>query len=250
MSIVILFIMILAHFSSSPDFSCGIGAAGLLAFVHRLLKESILYKSFSEELLSLASFTNGMRINQSSIMNWKELNTEPLPEEEPEPRWRKWVFWGIGLMLILLIISLTFVTFPVDDILKSKLMAAVLKEKRLETEELSLIFEKDTYTQLKYFYLQEQKVEWSACLSGEIKWGEKKTYHLTSIYQPPMHQQVFNQVSFTTCFPETLVILHSHPYGRCIASEEDLNTLRKSQQENPLVVMVIMCELEEFGVYS
>lgn len=182
--------------------------------------------------------------------NWEELNTEPLLEEKPESKWKKWVFLGIGIVLILLIISLTFVTFPVDDILKSKLVAAFLKEKRLETNELILIFEKDTYTQLKHFYLQEQKAEWSACLSGKVELGEKNTYHLTSVYQPPMHQQVFNQVSFTSCSAETLVLLHSHPYGRCIASEEDLNTLRKSQQENPLIVMVIMCDLEEFGVYS
>lgn len=183
---------------------------------------------------------------------WQDLEKlkKELPaEEEPEKPWRKWVFLGTGLILVLFIVSLTFVTFPVEDILKSKLFSAVLKEKTLETEELVLRFENQTYSKLKEFYLQEQKLEWSACLSGEVEWGEKKTYYLTSIYQPPMHQQVFNQVSFASCSAETLVLLHSHPYGRCIASEEDLKTLRKSQQENPLVVMVIMCDLEEFGVY-
>ncbi|MBI4981389.1 hypothetical protein HZC30_07605 [Candidatus Woesearchaeota archaeon] len=191
-----------------------------------------------------------MKENELAGKEPEELHSEPSAEEEPENIWKKRVFLSVGLLLILLIVSLTFVTFPIGDILNSKLFAAFLNEKRLETESLTLIFENHTSSALKEFYLQQQKVEWSACLGGEVDILEKKTYHLTSIYQPPMHQQVFNQVSFTPCSPETLVILHSHPYGRCLASEEDLKTLRKSQEENTLKVMVIMCGLEEFGVYG
>jgi len=79
---------------------------------------------------------------------------------------------------------------------------------------------------------------------------ENDVYYITSLEQPTMYEQAFNHVSFAPCSEESLILLHTHPYKKCIASETDINTLREMQQRNADVLMVVMCEPDRFSVYS
>ncbi len=175
---------------------------------------------------------------------WKDL-----PEEEKSPlspKIKKAILLVIGFFLILLMLSYIFATFPLGDIIQGKTQSALLQGNMLILQEFSIIFENNTATQLESLYLQEQREEFSVCLQGR---SGDKIYVVTSLYQPTTYQRTFNHVSFEACSPDTLIMLHSHPYKRCTASQTDLETLRKSQAENPEMLMVVMCEPGRMAVY-
>ncbi len=165
----------------------------------------------------------------------------------PEPKGVKLLLLLFAAVAIALMLSYIFSTFPLAEIIKSRWESELLAGNRLELEGFSIIFKNGTVEGLESLYLREQKNEFSACLLGEKKEGD---YYIFSLYQPRMREQGFNRVVFEPCSPESLVILHTHPYKRCVASETDLQTLRKAQEENPDLLMVVMCEPGRFGVYD
>jgi len=152
-----------------------------------------------------------------------------------------------GIFLILLMLSFVVVTFPVGDIIKGILQSAPLQENKLNLGELEIIFTDDALSRLQDIYFAEQKVEFSTCLSG-TKAGSQ--YFINSLYVPIMMEQTFNHVRFERCTEETLIMLHSHPYKSCVASETDIKTLNEMKRRNPDILMVIMCEPERFSVYG
>ena len=108
------------------------------------------------------------------------------------------------------------------------------------------IFDERTEEVLKSYYFSEQETEISLCLEGY----KAEDYRITSLYQPKIYQAAYNQVSFEPCSAETMIILHTHPYKRCIASGQDLEMLEKSKLSNPEVLMVVMCGPDRFSVYE
>lgn len=172
-------------------------------------------------------------------------NEEP-PAALP-PGVKRIILLVLGILSIALLLSYIFVTFPVGDILRGKLVSKVLDGNKLELREFTLFFENNTATELENYYHQQQKAEFSLCLQGK---KEGSDYVVTSFYQPKMYRQAFNQVSFEPCDERTLLILHTHPYKRCVASQTDLNTLKKMQERSPDVLMVVMCEPKRWTVYG
>ena len=152
-----------------------------------------------------------------------------------------------AIFLVLLMVSFTFVTFPISDILVGILQSNPLEDNTLILDGFEIIFDQSTLSQLQSIYFAEQEVEFSVCLSGEKRGAN---YHISDLYQPEMFEQTFNHVSFAPCSQDTLLLLHSHPYKRCAASETDLNTLTSTQKLNPDILMVVMCEPGRFAVYS
>jgi hypothetical protein len=150
-----------------------------------------------------------------------------------------------GIISILLMISYIFVSYPISGIIQGQLASIPLEKNKLDVGDFSIIFEGGTAKELESFYLEEQKVEFSVCLNG-YKEGD---YHITSLYKPKMFQQSFNHVSFEPCSANSIILLHTHPYKSCIASDTDINTLKKSRKLNKDVLMVVMCEPERFSVY-
>jgi proteasome lid subunit RPN8/RPN11 len=167
--------------------------------------------------------------------------------KEPKSFIKKFFLISISLLLILLMISYIFVSYPIADIISGKLESSPIKNGIIELEEFQILFDKATLNHLKTIYRNEQKVEFSVCLSGEIL--NKETYYITKLYQPKMYKQTFNHVSFAPCTKDSLIMLHSHPYKSCLASQTDLDTLSKSKTINQNLIMVIMCESERFSVY-
>lgn len=176
---------------------------------------------------------------------WKDL-----PEEEKSllpPKIKKIVLLFIGIFLAMLMFSYIFATFPIADIIQGKAQSTLLQGNMLILPEFSIIFQNNTAEALESFYLQEQREEFSVCLQGKY---ENNIYVVTFLYQPQTYQRTFSHVIFESCDTETVIMLHSHPYKRCTASQTDLKTLQKSQAENPEMLMVIMCEPGRLAVYS
>ena len=168
-------------------------------------------------------------------------------EEHEESKLKKIFLYIGGILLALLVVSYIFVSWPMSSIISGQLESDSVKENILKTDDLTIIFEENTYDLLKEWYFDEQSVEFSACLLGEKK---GKEYHITSLYQPNIFYQAFNEVRFEPCKKETLILLHTHPYKSCIASEQDMKMLNKSKEENPEVIMVVMCEPDRISVYN
>ncbi len=181
------------------------------------------------------------------------LNHEELSEEKPS-RLKKIIIVGMAVFLALLMISFIFVAFPIGDILQGKVESQLLKGNIIDLDSFKIIFENDTEEILKSYYFSEQEVEISLCLEGYKERDRHRTsfgdYYITSLYEPKTYSSAYNQVSFESCSAETVMILHTHPYKRCVASEQDLEMLNESKSSNPEVLMVVMCEPDRFSVYG
>lgn len=174
-----------------------------------------------------------------------ELAPEEIPEKQPSKIKRIFLLI-IGVLLIGLMLSYVFVSFPIGSIIQGRQESTLLENNMLLSEEISLLFINGTADQLEQFYLEEQEVEWSACLQGE---KQESWYIISALYQPEMFSQTFNHVTFAPCSEDSIIFLHSHPYKSCLASDTDLATLEKIQEKSPDTVMVIMCEPKRFSVY-
>jgi proteasome lid subunit RPN8/RPN11 len=170
---------------------------------------------------------------------------QDLPDEE-ESKLKKVFVFVIGVILILLMVSFIFVGYPLGSILEGQIESNPLKGEVIKLDDFSIIFAKSTLERLQEIYFSEQEVEFSVCLLGE---KIDEDYFITSLYQPKMFDQTFNHVSFESCSSETKIILHSHPYKSCLASDTDINTLKNTRVKNKEALMVVMCEPKRFSVY-
>ncbi len=176
---------------------------------------------------------------------------EEIPEEEhheeySEHKWKKPLIYAMGGFMILLMISFVFVTYPIGPILEGKIESNLIQNNQIDTGEFIIFFEGNSYDKLLDVYSPDLEHEISLCLLGQKKGDD---YVVSSLYEPKVYEQTFNHVSFEPCNSETIVMLHSHPYKRCVASDTDINTLEKTQKVNPDVLMVVMCEPDRFSVY-
>ena len=168
-------------------------------------------------------------------------------EDQKEPRWKKFFIVTGGLFLVFLMISYVFVSFPIGNIIRGQVESEPLIGNVIKLGNFSLFFEGNTKKILQSSYFDEQETEFSYCLLGNVINGN---YHITSLYQPKMFEQTFNHVSFEPCSKDTLILLHTHPYKSCVASQTDMSTLEKMKELNEDVLMVVMCEAERFSVYG
>ncbi len=176
---------------------------------------------------------------------WKDL-----PESEESiipPLIKKIILLIMGLFIILLMVTFIFGTFPLGDIIQGKTQSSLLQGDMLILPEFLIVLKNNTAQALEELYLEEQQEEFSVCLQGTF---ENKIYSITSFYQPVTYQRAFNHVTFESCNVDTLIMLHSHPYKRCVASQTDLDTLKKSQEQNPQMLLVVMCEQRRLAVYN
>ncbi len=172
-------------------------------------------------------------------------NYEELPPENP-PKWKKPLIFVMGLFMVGLMISFIFVTFPVGDILAGYSESSSIKNNILEGDGVRLVFEGDTYKQLLQWYNDELSLEIVVCLKGS---KEGSNYLINELYKPTTYAQAYNHVRFAPC-EESVVLLHTHPHKRCIASETDINTLKDSQKINPDLLMAVMCEGDRISIYE
>jgi proteasome lid subunit RPN8/RPN11 len=185
---------------------------------------------------------------EEDLRSIKESELLNQPKPSPFAKYATKLFFTFGgLLTLVLLISFIFLSYPIDHIIAGKLESHSPITNTLIINNLKIIFEQDTQQQLQSIYNEEQQVEFSVCLLGE---RIVNSYHITSLYTPKMYQQTFNHVVFEPCSSDTLIMLHSHPYKSCLASDTDLNTLQQTQQSNPNILMIVMCEPNRFSVYG
>ena len=171
---------------------------------------------------------------------------ENFEEIEEESKWKKILIIFIGLILLFLFLSYILVSYPLFSIIASLSESQVAENKTIILDEFSIIFTGNTYEQLQKYYTKDLSVEMAVCLKGKIK----EDYMIDEIYQPKIVEQTYEHVTYRPCDSETIIHLHSQPFRRCIASEQDLITLDLVKQVNNQSIMVIMCEPDRFSVYK
>lgn len=171
---------------------------------------------------------------------------EPEQDEEHHSHFKKYYLYAVGGVLILFMLSFLFVTFPIGDILAGKIESSELVGNLVEHEDLQIIFSSEVLDSLQAIYARDQSAEFSVCMQGTVN---GRMYDIVSLYEPKIYSQQFNHVSFERC-KDSLILLHSHPQDRCIASATDINTLEQMQLENPDTLMLVMCSHDRFSVYD
>jgi len=172
---------------------------------------------------------------------------EKVEGEIEESRFSKFLVIIGGIVILILVVSFVFVNFPLADIIAGKSESKIIINNTINLGNFSIVLENGTYEELRGVYFDNPKTEIAACLIGK---KEGNFYLIESLYLPTIYSKTFSEVIFGPCSNRTIIMLHSHPYQHCIASETDMNTLNQTKQENPNIIMVIMCEAKRFAVYS
>ncbi len=166
-------------------------------------------------------------------------------------------YYHIGVKILSVMMAIMFVLwivagFPVGGIIRGQIESTPLEEGVLKLDNFTLEFDDVVLSELLTLYYANQAEEFSVCLSGEFSENLifKDSYYIDSLYVPEMYEQSYSHVRFESCDSSTIVMLHTHPYKSCLASSTDLDTLASSQEFNPDMVMLVMCEPERFSVYQ
>ncbi|MBI2572687.1 hypothetical protein HYV86_02415 [Candidatus Woesearchaeota archaeon] len=178
-----------------------------------------------------------------------EIVQEALQDKEDNPSLFKHplTITLIGMFLLAIFLGSYLAYSPISKTIESSFTSALIESDIIRIYDLELHFENNSAQDITYLYLQEQEAEFSLCLFGE---KQENIYRIISFIQPTQYKRTFNQVTFQACPPQTLILFHTHPYKSCLASTQDIITLRESQKENPNMLMVIMCEPARFAVYE
>jgi hypothetical protein len=175
-----------------------------------------------------------------------ELNK--LEEIESEFKQNKKIKKIIGIFLFLLIISYFLLSQAVFPLIESMAESRSSVNNTIYVNpSMSIIFKGETYGALQKIYFENTSVEFVVCLFGEKKINN---YIISELFIPEIIDQSFNHVSFKSCPKETIILLHSHPYRRCIASNQDLKTLEFLKNNNNHSLIMIMCDENRFSTYS
>lgn len=166
-------------------------------------------------------------------------------EEFEESKLRKVFVFLIAIFLLILFLGYFF-ALP----LEAQIISLFLSDKAVDNQvdfsfENRLIFFNNSLEELQEIYLSNQAVEFKACLKGE-KVGE--TYNINELYVPETFSQKFNQVVAEPCSSDSLVSLHSHPYRRCVPSQQDMNNFNRFKERSPDALMIVMCGPDRFSI--
>ena len=160
---------------------------------------------------------------------------------------KKIILMGGAIFLSLLIISYVFLGYPIYGIIIGQMSSSPVKGNVLSTHGVTIIFQGNTLQNSIDAWYNNPDVETTLCLRGR---RDENTFIIDNSYQPKIFSQSYFHVSNEPCDDETILMFHTHPYKRCIASETDLNTLEKAKERNQDIAMIIMCEENRFSVYD
>ena len=155
-------------------------------------------------------------------------------------------FIMVGLMIFLMM-SYVWITYPNFGIIQGWIASEPLQDDVLRTGDITVFFQGDTETEVVNTYRRNRDVETALCLEGNVS---DNTYFVRNVYQPSITSQGFSHVTHSGCSSDTVLLFHTHPYQRCEASQQDIATLRRNQERDEDVAMIIMCSEERFSVYN
>ena len=174
---------------------------------------------------------------------------ERYEEHEENERKKRIVIIGISCFLILLVIAASSFGYTLMHYLGGRLISSGLNDDY--SFELSnngkVIFEKDVYENLRQIYYENQKAETKVCLVGYKK---EMTYYVNDLYSPRIYKQDPHSVTSQMCNINTIISLHTHPYQRCVFSDQDLVSYNSFKEINNDGLIGLMCEEERLTFFG
>jgi len=149
----------------------------------------------------------------------EELIVEGEFEEEGGGAWRV----VSGLALALLVISYSVLNPSVREVVVS-LFESEQGRGVFEHDGKTVVFENNTWPLLVSLFKSSQRSEFKACLLGSLSGAE---YRVGRVTIPRTYFKTVFKVVSEPCPPGTIISLHSHPYLRCVASQQDLSNLER-----------------------
>ena len=173
------------------------------------------------------------------------LSPEQVEERERKKRIKKYITLPLTIFLLILLIVYLF---PGDllQIIESSFVSNKLNNFEIQFQSGEVVFKKEIYEELKGYYLKNQKREIKVCLIGE-KLGE--IYHVKKLIIPLVLDSSVTHIKTQQCPIETLISLHSHPFKRCIFSEQDIKYYGHLKERNKDAIIGVMCDINQFGFY-
>ncbi len=187
-------------------------------------------------------------MNEDELALLQEAIDEPHQPDKP-PFFNRYVVPALSILLLLLLASY-FVFGPIEHTIRGQIASSAVENNEFEFGEYLLLFYNDTAQELESIYqeFQEEKVvETSVCLKGVVV---NKTYAIQEIFYPTIYEATFKSVRFAPCPKDTIVMLHTHPYKSCLASELDKETFAKNKKNSPDLLMLVMCEQRRYTLYD
>lgn len=168
-------------------------------------------------------------------------------EAKKNQKSKKYLMLIAATLSILLMISYIYISFPVFGIISGQIESQKINDNVISSRGINIIFQNNTELEVLKTYQENPNVETSLCMIGEII---QNNYYIQQVYQPIIYSQSFRHVTHAPCSQETIAMFHTHPYKSCLASRQDIRTLRQNQQNKPELIMIIMCEPDRFSIYK
>lgn len=152
-----------------------------------------------------------------------------------------------SILMIFLIASFIYIKFPIFGVLLGQTQSRPLQGNVLDLKGVKVYLEGDSLNEVLSTYENNPSVETSLCLEG---FSEGNEYFIMSAYVPEIISQSYNHITHESCSADTIILFHTHPYKSCLASDMDLETLKRNQISKPKTIMIIMCEPNRFSLYN
>lgn len=180
----------------------------------------------------------------------REIREEDLKlDEEPllSPKAKKIILIVAAVIMSLIIASIMYLQYPFFGMISGMIESRPMQGNTLNVGGITVEFQNGTREKVLQAYYDNPDVETSLCLEGT---RQGNTYFINYAYQPTILSQSYTHVTHERCNEKTILMFHTHPYNRCVASEQDIRTLRQNQEINSEIGMIIMCHPNRFSLYT
>ena len=169
-----------------------------------------------------------------------DIDPDGLDEPIEEPKWKKPLLIGVGILLLALIFSLSFA-----DSLMGIIQSKTTTNNALFFRDSTIIFEGNTLEQLRNEFTVNEHREIKACLFGT---KENSNYIIDKVEFPEVIRASAIHIVSTPCPIDIIIDLHSHPINRCLASNQDLLYYSRLKKSNPDLRLMVMCSTTRFAL--
>jgi len=177
----------------------------------------------------------------------KEDSPPSLLEGLPESKFKRIIILSTGIFLIFLMLSYLVFSSGAYDFIAGFFESSPIENEQLIFKSGTIIFENSSYEKILEGFSKNNELEFKLCFIGE---KEGSWYVIKDILAPEIIDQSYRSVSARECPKGTLVVAHSHPFKRCIASFQDILNHRWFKKTNPGALMAVMCDKGRFNIYQ
>jgi len=174
---------------------------------------------------------------------------QQIPEESKFARIVKRIFIiSISLLLLFLVLSYFVPNYELFRIIAGHIESYKIEDNAITLKNgAKIIFQNNSYTNLKEIYYENQQHEFKACLIG---YKQNENYYVQAVEIPKIFSQTFSSVTAEPCSKEAIISLHSHPYKSCFLSLHDVRGYKFVKDVNKDAIIGIMCESDRFNFYG